>query len=105
MLVMNECVCDELMIVMWLSMCMMCVMLELSKGREENIEIRGVSRTQPLSGFIQALSGLPKFLLTAQRLYKSAQPESGRKQRGFQVSFAQRFMEVAQRFACQPLSG
>ena len=40
MLVMNECVCDELMILMWLIMCMMCVMLELSKGREENIEIK-----------------------------------------------------------------
>ena len=73
-------------------MCMMCVMFELSREREENIEIRGVSRTQPLSGFIQALSGLAKFLLTAQRLYKSAQPEMGRKQKGFQDKFAQRFI-------------
>ena len=82
-----------------------CVMLELCKGREENVKNIEVSRTHPLSGFIRALSGLAKFLSSAQRLYKSAQPESGRKQRGFQVSFAQRFMEVAQRFACQPLSG
>ena len=56
-----------------------CVMLELCKGREENVENIEVFRTHPLSGFIRALSGFAKFLPSAQRLNESAQPKTLRK--------------------------